>query len=663
MNDKRIVEVAITDIKITKSFRKDLGDIEALAQNIEEVGLLHPIGVTPDNRLIFGKRRLRAYQVLGRKKIPARVIRLDNILLGKFSEDFFRKDYTVTERVAIVEALRSFKHGGDRRSKQVRKCDDETLTIDQAAKRAGLGGKDGYFRAKSVVENAVPELVEAMDEGRMAISKAAEIARLPKQDQRRSAKLGRKVIDRDPHDFYPTPPEVTRALLKVEEFDGEIWEPACGDGAMATVLQEAGYDVLSSDLIDRGCGDVRDFLTSRNVSDNIVTNPPFKLAEKFLKKALACSRKKVAMFLPLNFLEGQDRNELLRRSPLKTVYVFTNRVTFYRTGTERKGHGRASFAWYVWEHGYQGRPQIDWVSSDGNMAVVKRQKRLSHVKAVLPMKKAKPITVNSVVEGDCQDLIPGLPNASISLAVTSPPYAEQRKQQYPGVPEREYPEFTVDWMARLWEKLAYNGSVLIVIRPNLKNGVIKDYVLRTRLLLREFGWKECEKLIWHKPDGGACMGSMKRPRRVYEEILWFSKANAPYVNVKACGHWSEKVSYRGTTRFGFGGGAPMHTGQNSHKRAGQTRITDVIEAHVGAIPKGIDHPAMFPVELAEKLIPTFCPPGGTILDPFAGSGSTLIAAKKLGLDYYGFDIMPEYCKIARKRLAATIRGTGISKAG
>jgi ParB-like chromosome segregation protein Spo0J len=183
VNDKRIIEIAITDIKITKSFRKDLGDIEALADNIDEVGLLQPIGVTPDNRLVFGKRRLRAYQMLGRKMIPARVIDLDNILLGKFAENFFRKDYTVSERVAIVEAMRSFNHGGDRRSKQVRKCDDENLTVDEAAKRAGLGGKDGYTRAKKVLTNGVPELVEAMDSGRLSLSAAATLAEAKPEEQ------------------------------------------------------------------------------------------------------------------------------------------------------------------------------------------------------------------------------------------------------------------------------------------------------------------------------------------------------------------------------------------------------------------------------------------------------------------------------------------------
>jgi site-specific DNA-methyltransferase (adenine-specific) len=72
---------------------------------------------------------------------------------------------------------------------------------------------------------------------------------------------------------------------------------------------------------------------------------------------------------------------------------------------------------------------------------------------------------------------------------------------------------------------------------------------------------------------------------------------------------------------------------------------------------------MFPVELAEQLIATFCPAGGTVLDPFAGSGTTLVAAKKLGCDYYGLDVVADYCKIARKRLAATIRGGSVSEAG
>ncbi len=414
MNTK---QVTISDIKIENRIRKDHGDLEYLAESMAE-GVLHPIGITQDSVLVFGERRLRAAEdILGWEAIPARIVEVESVLHGQYAENLMRKEYTISERVAIVEAMRSFRHGGDRRSKQGRKCDDENLTVDEAAKRAGLGGKDSYFRAKSVIDKGVPELVDAMDEGKIAVSKAADIARLPEQDQRKSAKFGRKVVERDPHDFYPTPPEVTRALLNVEEFDGVVWEPACGDGAMSSVLKDADYDVLSSDLIDRGYGDLEDFLESRRGSDNIVTNPPFKLSEEFISKALACSRRKVAMFLPLDFLEGQDRNELLRRSPLKTVYVFANRVTFYRTGTERRGHGRVAFAWYVWEHGYKGKPQIQWVSTaDAETPLVKRQERQSTTPKLLPFSRAESVLANSVTEGDCRELIPRSNGVNVSDA-------------------------------------------------------------------------------------------------------------------------------------------------------------------------------------------------------------------------------------------------------
>ena len=104
-----------------------------------------------------------------------------------------------------------------------------------------------------------------------------------------------------------------------------------------------------------------------------------------------------------------------------------------------------------------------------------------------------------VICGDAFDLIPKLKNGSINLVVTSPPYCEQRKD-YKGVSEAEYPEWTTEWMGLLWDKLADDGSVFIVIRPHIKAGSLSDYVLRTRLALRDDGWTECEELIWLKPD-------------------------------------------------------------------------------------------------------------------------------------------------------------------
>ena len=78
-------------------------------------------------------------------------------------------------------------------------------------------------------------------------------------------------------EFYPTPPEATRALLSVEHFEGDIWEPACGDGAISKVLEEAGYSVISTDLINRGYGrGGQNFLKSTTpLARNIITNPPY----------------------------------------------------------------------------------------------------------------------------------------------------------------------------------------------------------------------------------------------------------------------------------------------------------------------------------------------------------------------------------------------------
>ena len=127
-----------------------------------------------------------------------------------------------------------------------------------------------------------------------------------------------------------------------------------------------------------------------------------------------------------------------------------------------------------------------------------------------------------VICGDCLDLIPTLDDESIQLVVTSPPYAEQRAAQYKSISEEDYPQWCVQWMELLWDKLTPDGSVLIVIRPHVSKGSLSDYVLKTRLALRDDGWTECEELIWLKPDAPP-LGSNQRPRRTWESILWFAK--------------------------------------------------------------------------------------------------------------------------------------------
>jgi hypothetical protein len=168
--------------------------------------------------------------------------------------------------------------------------------------------------------------------------------------------------NRPENDFYPTPPRGTKALLSVEKFEGAIWECACGNGAMSKVLELDGYDVISTDLEPRGYGTQLDFLYSdKLLAPNIVTNPPFKLSQQFAMRALSLGCNKLALLNKIQFLESVDRANWLETSPLKNVWVFKLRLSMTREGEVMKNSGMMTFAWFVWERGYTGRPMIGWV--------------------------------------------------------------------------------------------------------------------------------------------------------------------------------------------------------------------------------------------------------------------------------------------------------------
>jgi hypothetical protein len=174
----------IAEIKIGDRHRKDMGDLEALATSIEN-GLFQPIGVTPGHELIWGYRRLVAHRdILKRDVVLSRIVPVTSITQGEFDENVLRKDFAPSERVAIVESLRAFSHGGDRKSVQGRNCDVDRVTTKQAAERVGFS-RDDYFRAKKVISQGIPELIEAMDSGRLSVSAAAEIAGASSEAQQR----------------------------------------------------------------------------------------------------------------------------------------------------------------------------------------------------------------------------------------------------------------------------------------------------------------------------------------------------------------------------------------------------------------------------------------------------------------------------------------------
>ena len=165
--------------------------------------------------------------------------------------------------------------------------------------------------------------------------------------------------DRVDNDFYPTPEISTIKLLEKESFIGSIWECACGDGAISDPLIKAGYDVYSSDLIDRGYGEVKDFLTTNEKVDNIITNPPFNLATEFTLHGLNSINKKMALLCKLSFLEGKKRASVLfNQDKLKKVLIFSRRLGFEKNG--KKG-GLIAFAWFIYDVNYNGKPIIDWI--------------------------------------------------------------------------------------------------------------------------------------------------------------------------------------------------------------------------------------------------------------------------------------------------------------
>lgn len=175
---------------------------------------------------------------------------------------------------------------------------------------------------------------------------------------------GRKPPEKD--GFYRTTPYQIARLLEREGFADPIWEPACGDGAISRVLVEAGREVASSDLIDRGYGQARvDFLLEPWARGrSIVTNPPFQLADEFVVHAHRLGIPKIALFLPVRYLEGQSRyREVWLRHPYARKHVFADRQTLWR-GDEPDPPdtgGKIAFAWFIWDADYRGEPQTYWI--------------------------------------------------------------------------------------------------------------------------------------------------------------------------------------------------------------------------------------------------------------------------------------------------------------
>jgi hypothetical protein len=174
------------------------------------------------------------------------------------------------------------------------------------------------------------------------------------------------------HDLYETPPEATLALLRAEKLPRFIWEPACGRGAIVNILRAAGHDVVATDLVNYSAPITPpgyfgiDFLMERKAPEGteaIITNPPFKLADEFVARALElCPR--VIMLLRLAFLESERRCGILEDRGLARVHVFRDRLPrMHRDGWDGpRASSTTAYAWFVWDRAHTGPTEVRRIS-------------------------------------------------------------------------------------------------------------------------------------------------------------------------------------------------------------------------------------------------------------------------------------------------------------
>ena len=182
-----------------------------------------------------------------------------------------------------------------------------------------------------------------------------------------------KEVDISPNEFYSTHPKSVQTFLDYFTLPkgAIIWECACGKGNISKVLIENGYDVISTDIIDRGYitpeYTEKDFFDIELIPQNvktIMTNPPYSLAEKFVRHAMKILPKHgwLVLYLKLTFLEGKKRYKLFEEFPPEWVMIHSSRQACDKYGAEDfPNTGAVAYAWYIWPKGYKGPTKIRWL--------------------------------------------------------------------------------------------------------------------------------------------------------------------------------------------------------------------------------------------------------------------------------------------------------------
>ena len=260
-----------------------------------------------------------------------------------------------------------------------------------------------------------------------------------------------------------------------------------------------------------------------------------------------------------------------------------------------------------------------------------------------------------IIQGDCKNVLTTIDDNSIDLIVTSPPYADRRKNTYGGIEPEKYVEWFLPITNELFRVLKSDGTFVLNIKEKAEDGERHTYVLELILALRKQGWLWTEEFIWHKKN---CYPGKwpNRFRDAWERCLQFNKTrkfNMYQDEVMVpVGDWAKgrlknlsKVDkIRDNAKNGSGFGKNVSNWLNRDK----AYPTNVL--HLSTECNNKNHSAAFPYALPEWFIKLFTKEFDTVLDPFMGSGTTIQAAKDLKRNSVGIDILPEYYKMVKRQI-------------
>ena len=264
--------------------------------------------------------------------------------------------------------------------------------------------------------------------------------------------------------------------------------------------------------------------------------------------------------------------------------------------------------------------------------------------------------LDKIIQGDCESVLKELPDDSIDLIFTSPPYADQRRRTYGGIKPNEYVEWFMPKADQFFRVLKPSGTFVLNIKERVVNGERHTYVIELILEMRKRGWLWTEEFMWHKKNSYPGKWP-NRFRDNWERLIQFNKSRKFNMYQDAVmvpvGDWangrltnlSETDKIRDESRVGSG------FGKNISNWVGRDMVYPNNVIHMATESSNKRHSAVFPLPLPVWFIKLFTQPGDTVLDPFVGSGTTAVAALSLSRRYVGIDTNEEYVRLSEERLA------------